>query len=93
MSLAGQSCEIEVPYKEITCHSIKSFTDLFSLLTTPTKRQAKVVHKTDTIRKSILTLLSAILMNSGLDAGQKMMNMIQNILYSFLEQISDTENI
>ena len=92
MSLAGQSCEIEVPYKEITCHSIKSFTDLFSLLTTPTKRQAKVVHKTDTIRKSILTLLSAILMNSGLDAGQKMMNMIQNILYSILQQISDTEN-
>ena len=87
MESAKIHASIIKPRDETPFEGIKTLRKIAGVLTTPTKRDAIVNHEPGTVEKAVLVLLSSIMLDSGLDEGQALMEGIRNILYSTLDEI------
>jgi len=66
---------------------IKAFRDISRLLTMSTRRDAAVSHEPGTIAKASMMMLSAIMLDSGLDDAKMFLDSIQLILWTVLSWI------
>ena len=75
------------PCVPVAAGNYKGFDEITKLLTTRTKRQVTVDHATDTPDKAAVTLLSGVLLGSGLDAGNDLAAGICDLIYATLAAV------
>ncbi len=66
--------------------------DIGRLLTISTRRNAAVSREPGTVAKASLMMLSAIMLDSGLDDAKKLLDIIQLILWTVLSWIMEASN-
>ena len=76
------------PYNDLGAGNYKAFEQLAELFETTTKRQAAVEHESGTTGKAVTTLLSAILLGNGLDAGNELLSAVRAIVFAALSAVA-----
>ena len=93
MSLSNSVLEINEPYQSNVHPEIKTFGELSSLITTTTRRQNSTSKEPSTIIKACNTMISSILLNSGFDGGNNLLDGVIGIIIFTLKAISISPNI
>ncbi len=76
------------PCLTFAARNYKAFDSIKQLLLTHTRRQATVEHEPGTADKAVLTVLSSILLESGLDAGAELLAAIVALLHFTLAAVA-----
>ncbi len=74
------------------CAGINILRDIGRLLTISTRRDAAVSREPGTVAKASLMMLSAIMLDSGLDDAKRLLDIIQLILWTVLSWIMEATN-
>ncbi|HME54192.1 MAG TPA: hypothetical protein VKM55_18345, partial [Candidatus Lokiarchaeia archaeon] len=80
------------PRDETQGAGIKILRDISRLLRMSTRRDAAVSHEPGTVAKASLMMISAIMLDSGLDDAKELLDSIQLILWTVLSWIIEATN-
>jgi len=80
------------PRDETLGAGIKVLRDISRLLRMSTRRDATVSHEPGTVAKASLMMLSAIMLDSGLDDAKEFLGIIQLILWTVISWIMEATN-
>jgi len=87
METANFHADTCVLLEEVSTKDIKALRDINDALMMRTRRDAKVHHEPGTVAKSILMLISGILLDSGLENVILFLNVIQQVIYAIVSFI------
>jgi hypothetical protein len=80
------------PRDETQGASINILRDIGRLLTLHTRRDAAVSHEPGTVEKSSIMMLSAIMLDCGLDDSMGFLDSIQYLLWQFSKEVDNATN-
>lgn len=80
------------PYKNEMIEDIKALRIISKTLSLTTRRESEIKHDAETIEKSTLMLISAIMLKCGLDTARKFQNSICDIILYVLKLVESSQD-